>query len=82
MVECNVSHSAETLSRNFLIPTEIVEKLVAVGQHKAANTPIWKTLLGAFMAGFYVTFGGMAALTAAGDWIRFLAPKTRPWRRS
>jgi len=66
MVECNVSHSAETLSRNFLIPTEIVEKLVAVGQHKAANTPIWKTLLGALMAGFYVTFGGMAALTAAG----------------
>jgi formate/nitrite transporter FocA (FNT family) len=66
MVECNVSHSAETLSRHFLIPTEIVEKLVAVGQHKAANTPIWKTLLGALMAGFYVTFGGMAALTAAG----------------
>ena len=62
----DISHSTETLSRHYLLPKEVVQQLIAIGQHKAAETPLWKTIFGSFMAGFYVTFGGMAAITAAG----------------
>jgi len=66
MVESNVSHSSATTSRHYLIPKEIADAIVALGQHKAAHTPLWKTLLGSFYAGFYVAFGGMCAISAAG----------------
>jgi formate/nitrite transporter len=66
MVESNVSHSEFTASRHYLIPKEIADALVALGQHKAAHTPLWKTLIGALFAGCYVSFGGMCAITAAG----------------
>ena len=66
MVESNVSHSSASNSRHYLIPKEIADALVALGQHKAAHTPLWKTVLGSFYAGFYVAFGGMCAISAAG----------------
>uniref|UniRef100_A0A0G4I9I7 PAS domain-containing protein n=1 Tax=Chromera velia CCMP2878 TaxID=1169474 RepID=A0A0G4I9I7_9ALVE len=65
MAEGNVSHSVASTQRQFLIPKEIVVALTNMGFHKA-NQVVWKTVVGSIIAGFWVVFGGIFALTVAG----------------
>mmetsp|Transcript_37754 Transcript_37754/g.91835 ORF Transcript_37754/g.91835 Transcript_37754/m.91835 type:complete len:440 (-) Transcript_37754:371-1690(-) len=65
MVESNVSHSVSTSHRNYLIPKEILQAIIALGQHKG-KTPAWRTLIGSFYAGFFVGIGGLFGITVAG----------------
>eukprot|EP01135_Chromosphaera_perkinsii_P007054 Nk52_evm3s680 gene=Nk52_evmTU3s680 len=65
MAECNVSHAPSSNTRQYLIPKEIMSALSAIGQTKGKSHAI-KHFVGGLIAGAYVSFGGMYAISAAG----------------
>eukprot|EP00919_Chromeraceae_sp_WS-2016_P073517 GHVR01173877.1.p1 GENE.GHVR01173877.1~~GHVR01173877.1.p1 ORF type:complete len:540 (+),score=78.43 GHVR01173877.1:28-1620(+) len=65
MAEGNVAHSSASVSRNYLIPKEVTDALITMGQVKS-KAPVWKTFIGSLYSGVFVVFGGMISLTVAG----------------
>ena len=60
-----VAHVAAPISRNFSTPKEVCDAICGIGMHKKV-IPWYKTFLNGVLAGIFVCFGGLFALTSGG----------------